>query len=149
MDYIAQTDEVGSSCSVVTLCNALRFFGKPSPVPGSPEFHELRVLSGALHGTALNSMLDKVALKVGLIRKPLPSHEERTGFDIGVFPVDLTVVNPTLGCYLHSILVIGLEPEGLVMINYRCDKGPLVEAGWPDLASAAHNRKCWTFTLAQ
>lgn len=133
--YLQQRD--GSCCGLYALCNALRYFGRPSPAPGTREWERLVDQIGCRHGAAVRT--NEVAAHLGLCREPI---------DGGVFnvprhlPAMLSVYRPD-GC-LHVVLVIGGKGGCLRLVNYRTD-GPVVEdvavsqLEWPP----PHLRHAW------
>lgn len=129
--YFGQVD--GSCCTLYALCNALRFFGKKSPVPGTWEWADLVDYARCRHGGALQ--VDKVAARLGLqLTRVLDDLEP---------PTMLTVVNPNpKGMHLHSCLYIGRGANGYhQLVNYRVG-GPVVEEvsdiEWPGPPNARH-----------
>lgn len=139
--YLRQKDG-GSCCSLYALCNALRYFGWSSPVPGTREWEKLVDMIGCRHGAAVRT--DHVAEHLGLRREPI---------DGGVFnvprrlPAMLSVYAPDR--YLHVVLVIGAKRERLRLVNYNYRKGPVVEdVAVRDLElPPPHLCKAWALTM--
>ncbi len=115
--YLQQKD--GSCCGLYALCNALRYFGRPSPSPDTREWERLVDRIGCRHGSAVR--IDEVAAHLRL-------HRERIDGDVfdvpRRLPTTLSVYRPD-GC-LHVVLVIGAKASRLRLVNYRTD-GPVVE----------------------
>jgi len=140
MEYILQRK--GSCCSLVTLLNALRYWGKdtPSPTDSDPtEWESLVDLAGCRHGSAI--MVDRLAAHLGIERHPLRDVKEVCAS----VPAELTVWNPEeVGSAMHSVLVIGGVWPRLKMVNYHWRKGPVVETVEPMLPDDGNpNRQAW------
>ena len=132
-EYILQAS--GSCCSVITLLNALRYFGRETTAPGEAGWDDLVDLAGCQDGSAIN--VDSVAEHLGLVR-----HLARVSPDITqAVPFDLTVWNPeSTGTSLHSVLVIGGSWPALEMVNYRWESGPVVETAVPEIPGRISRR---------
>lgn len=121
MEYLLQNRSHGSWCTIFALCNALRYFGKPSPEPNSKEWNRLVDISLAWHGTPIN----KKELCKQLRVKMVPIKVEDTKNNI---PVLLTVYNPqSFGCSFHATLVIDLKDNVATLVNHHWETGPVVE----------------------
>jgi hypothetical protein len=103
------------------MCNALRYFGRSSPNPGTEEWEGLVDLVGCRYGTSLG--VEDLAEVLGL-RLTVCSWE-------GVpncVPVSAAVANPEeIGCSYHSVLIIGVTETHWTLVNYRWYSGPVVE----------------------
>ena len=123
----------GTSCYPIALCNALRFWGLPSPEPGTPEWEIMVDLAGCRHGSVVNPEL--VANWLGVVRCPTSLYFLRRG---EVLPAIMSIYLPD--CGLHASLAIGVRPgtrnfaPDILFVNYR-SKGPLMEwTPWDDVA---------------
>ena len=143
--YLLQ-DRSNSCCNLYALCNALRFYGRRSPEPGTPEWERLVDLAGCRHGSAVRT--DEAAKSLGLVRKPISPDRA-----IERAPVMLTVWSPEMGMAMHSVLVIGGRYGLARLVNYRFGRGPVVEdVVWDTLAMPERgnvNRHAWTLRLAK
>lgn len=135
-----------SDCSLYTLCNALRFYGRPSPEPGTEEWEKLIDMAAARHGTAIH--VDAVAAYLGLKRTRIPVEDLADNL-----PADVTVWNPDAGTALHSTLLVASQGGTWTLVNYRWKAGPVVETlessqvAMPDPGNA--NRRCWKIELSE
>ena len=103
-EYLHQTD--GTCCGLYALCNALRYFGRTTPEPDTPEWESL-----------VGKPIDEVAAHLGLqAHRVDPQNVSRH------LPAMLIVKAPTR----HIALVTGAENGHLTLVNYRID-GPEVE----------------------
>lgn len=139
----------GTYCTLVSMCNALRYYGKDSPEPGNEEWAYLVKLIGAEHGAAIWPML--ACEPLGITRTPINVNEIAKGI---TGPVEISVWNPDVGCAMHSTLVIEVTDTHWTLVNYRWKNGPVVEnVQVEDLAAILPdegniNRRAWAIRLA-
>lgn len=118
-EYLLQRS--GSCCAIFSLCNALRYFGRPSPEPGNEEWEALIDFACCRNGSALR--MNENAKRFGL-RRTRCSWEEIPN----QLPVVIPVPNPEeVGSSYHSVLVIGTTDTHWTLVNYRWVDGPVVE----------------------
>ena len=118
-EYILQRR--GSCCGLIALLNAARFHGLDTPAPSDKEYGALVDMARCRHGSALDYGKAAVAEHLGLRIVPMTEATE-------IFPFTTRVVNPEpRGMYLHETLVIGIDGEAFILVNYRWKGGPVVE----------------------
>jgi hypothetical protein len=142
--YRRQRPEDGSSCYLVALCNARRYYGLRAPLSGSKRFWELREAAGCIAGSCIHRQL--LARELGLRRYRIkPESAWRR------IPSILSVFSPTVG--FHAVLAIGGTPKQLTLVNYRSYRGPTIEVvRWADLDMPPPgniNRRAWSIRLKQ
>ena len=138
-EYIAQVGP-GMCCIPIAMCNALRFWGLPSPGPATEDWETMVDLAGCRHGAAIGE--ERIADWLGLVSCPTSLHFLRRG---EMLPAMMGLRSPDGG--LHSALVIDTR-EGsrkwapdLLFVNYRYESGPLLEwVSWDDVAWDDGNR---------
>jgi len=116
VEYIGQGPY--ADCTIVAMCNALRFHGQPSPSHPSDEWERLVDIGGGRYGPVIDPK--EVAEHLGLVM-------QKTGWKNKLLPLLLSVWNPEIGSALHSVLVIGWEGQRATVVNYRTETGPLIE----------------------
>lgn len=139
-EYLGQVGP-GMCCIPIAMCNALRFWGLPSPEPGTSDWETMVDIAGCRHGSAIGQQ--RTADWLGLVSVPTSLHFLRHG---QMLPALVTVRSPDGG--LHAALVIEIR-EGeekrwpdLRFVNYRYDTGPLLEwVPWHDAAWDSGNRE--------
>lgn len=109
-----------ADCQIVAMCNALRWYGLPSPAHPSSAWEELVEIGGATHGAVCCP--DEVAEHLGLTMTKIGVKRAK-----GRAPVMLTVWNPEGGSSLHVVLVVAWDGPRATVVNYRTETGPLVE----------------------
>ena len=138
--YLSQVGP-GMCCSPIAMCNALRFWGLPSPEPGTRDWEIMVDIAGCRHGAAIDEAA--TAEWLGLVRCSTSLYFLRRG---GQLPAMMSFRSPD--CGLHAALVIAIR-EGkrkwapdLHFVNYRGDgEGPTVEwVPWDDVAWHDGNR---------
>jgi len=145
VNYLLQRD--GSCCVVFALCNALRFFWKSSPRPGTAAWEKLVDLAGCRNGSTVRRYA--VAEALGLHLTPIVPVER----SIAEAPAMLTVWNPErVGSSLHAVLVVGgTPPDRVLLANYRWRRGPVVEElPWDSIPMPPEgnaNRRAWSVRL--
>ena len=117
MKYIRQQRD--STCAIVALLNAKRFYGLSTPLPKSSEYEKLIDMAVCRNGAAIH--IDKVAGHLGLRRVSIPREDAHKYFPF-IFP-----------CYppklpLHAVLAIGGTKDVWTVVNYRSYRGPTVES---------------------
>lgn len=136
----------GASCTLVALCNALRFFGKDSPEMYTDEFNYYRRIGGGMWGPIAKPV--DAAEAMGL---SLEVFETRTDANLP-YPCILTCPCPE-GFFMHSVLALreGMHDD-VQLVNYRWVKGPVLETvSWTELGRKSMHpvhRKCWKVRLA-
>ncbi len=132
--YIGQH---GTACHPIALCNALRFWGFPSPEPGTPEWEIMQDLAGCRDGDG-TCFPGRVADWLGVIQEPTSLHFLRRG---QMLPSLVGFRSPE--GVLHAALVIeireGARPfaPDLLFVNYRVDPvegSPFEWVPWDDVA---------------
>lgn len=100
MEYILQGDCSGGGCCVpIAMVNALVWWGRPHPRPGTPEWELLVDVALCRHGSAIR--VDEVADFLGLI--VMREREEDLLRPDGPLPLSVSVHDPKYG--FHRILV--------------------------------------------
>lgn len=109
-------------CYPIALCNALEFYGKPHPLPGTPDWEVLVEVARCRHGSALNR--GGIQRYLGVVSVSV----DRTWLTEGDrFPLVVSVQDPELG--FHAILATQ-RMDGMVFVeNYRGEPGQWVEIG--------------------
>ncbi len=117
MKYIRQQRD--SSCAIVALLNAKRFYGLSTCLPGSFEYEKLIDMAACRAGAAIH--IDKAAEYLGLKRTRIPRGDahEHFPFSFACYPPKMT---------LHAILAIGGMKDIWTVVNYRIYRGPTVES---------------------
>lgn len=139
IEYIPQVGP-GMCCVPIAMCNALRFWGYPSPEPGTHGWNTMVDIAGCRHGAAISP--ERVSEWLSLVACPISLHFLRRG---ELLPAMMSLRSPDGG--LHAALVIDtrdgtreLAPD-LSFVNYRYDSGPLLEwVPWDDVAWDDGNR---------
>jgi hypothetical protein len=128
-EYLHQID--GTCCGLYALCNAVRYFGRTTPEPDSPEWGDLA-----------EQPIDNAAARLGLRRQRIE-------------PADVSKHLPAMLVVYQGdkkrqiVLVTSAENGSLTLVNFR-PEGPVVESvplkslrlPSPPLAGA------WALTLA-
>lgn len=107
-----------ADCQIVAMCNALRWYGLPSPEHPSDEWEHLIDLGCARHGAVIRA--EAVARHLGLVMVEADIEDRPV-------PAMLACWNPGVGTALHAVLVIAWRGDHATVVNYRGDDGPLVE----------------------
>ena len=108
-----------ADCTLVAMCNALRFHGCPSPTHPRGEWERLTAWGDARDGDGVGNP-ESMAAYLGLAML-------RTGMQAKLLPLMLAVWNPEVGSALHHVLVIGWAGRFATVVNYHSERGPLVE----------------------
>jgi hypothetical protein len=109
-----------ADCAIVAMCNALRWYGLPSPAHPGAEWEELVDVGCARHGPVIAEK--ELAKHLGLTMTKIGAKRAK-----GRAPVMLTVRNPEVGSSLHEVLVVAWDGARATVVNYRTETGPLVE----------------------
>lgn len=113
----------GSCCGLIALLNAARYYGVKTTEPGEAAYEELVDLAKCRHGSIIGKHLVAEHLGLRLLSLDVIPFRPRS-----TYPIYWAVVNPEkAGSHLHATLVIGVRAEGLVLVNYRWQTGPVVE----------------------
>lgn len=144
VEYLLQKE--GSCCALFSLCNALRYFGRSSPEPGTDKWEELERMAKCEFGSAIS--IKKAAKYLGIQMISIRVEEA-----IYKLPAMLDVLNPRLGHALHSVLIVGGDINFVELVNYRTKVGPVVEKlFWQEVSLPLPgniNRRCWQLKLVE
>jgi hypothetical protein len=117
--YILQ--KTGYTCQLIALCNALRYYGHPSPDLHDGDFELLMDIGHCRHGGATNFEGMVGSLFLEATQFPVESIDKN-------IPAVVTVENPEgNGGSLHAILIIGSTESTVTAVNYRWSSGPVIE----------------------
>jgi hypothetical protein len=146
IEFIQQKHD--STCAIISLLNAKRFYGYDTPAYGDTEFEYLIDLARARYGSAID--VESVARHLGLNRQPIP----RAGAHFH-FPFTFACFPPKLRC--HDVLAIAGDSATWQVVNYRGPYGPVVD--WvtvkdlqivPTWQDCDHDfRKFWHITIGE
>jgi hypothetical protein len=144
MEYYLQKERHGPTCILFALCNALKFYGRESPVLDSEEWARLKELGGCIAGPCTRQ--GAIAKELGLRLVPIkPENAAKYA------PSLLTIKNPGIGCALHAVLVIGLDGRKFRVVNYMTGEKPVVRSiSWGTLRVPLEGnptRRCWSVRL--
>lgn len=117
-EYILQVPGSGSTCSLITMLNALRYLGQSTCELFSDRWEWLVDVGHGRHG----SIIADEALHAELMLDYVPVEVKKVHEHV---PAELSVFQPGGG--LHSVLVIGGDGEKLVLVNYDPPDGPVVQ----------------------
>ncbi len=121
MKFYDQRKSQHADCMPRALANACVELKRPHPIPDSPDWEDVIVLAGCLHGAALLEV-DELAPYFGLEAERVDVMAIR-----GIGPLILTVHNPCVGTSLHSVLVTRWFKDKARVVNYRTDSKRLIE----------------------
>lgn len=142
-EYLGQVGP-GMCCTPIAMCNALRYWGLPSPEPSTEAWEVMIEIAACRHGATIHQ--EKVAEWLGLISCETSLYFLRRGEHL---PAMVSCRSPDGG--FHSALVIDTRegnrntaPE-LLLVNYRYKSGPLLEwIPWDEVAWTDCNQDCAT-----
>lgn len=117
MKYIRQQRD--SSCVIVALLNAKRYYRLSTCLPGSFEYEKLIDMAVCRAGAAIH--IDKVAEYLGLRRTRILRKDayKHFPFTFACFPPKMT---------LHAVLAVGGMKDIWTVVNYRAYRGSTVES---------------------
>jgi hypothetical protein len=140
--YLFQKE--GSCCALFALVNALRYYNKYTPSPGTKEWEELIDLIKCRNGAALRTkfVADYLGLKIIEI-------DINKNMIISNLPVLLCVIEPENKVGLHATLVISGDKKSATLVNYRWKSGPAIEKiFWEDIMfPGIQHCRAWSLKL--
>lgn len=111
--YIQQGED--STCSLIALLNAKRYYGFDTCTYGDDEFERLVDMAACRYGSAIH--ITEVADYLHLNRITIDQSDLRLPFTFSCFPPDRR---------LHCVLCIDISPEKWHLVNYwKC--GPVMD----------------------
>ena len=120
--WIAQTDCSGGGCCYpISLCNALRFHGLPSPEPGTDDWERLIDVSLCRAGSALQRHNIRAWLGVVEVHEPFGWRDPK-----GHLPLLLSIDDPKYG--YHVVLLVERRTDAVRLINYGGERNTWVES---------------------
>lgn len=111
-----------STCQIVTLVNAYKFYGiEPPYMPGTQAWEDLKDLTASRHGSVIYR--ERLYEAFGVLTVPLESTDEIFRHVKAGVPVDVSVWNEHMG--LHSALAIRVSKvsDQIEMVNVYGRKG--------------------------